>query len=512
MSQIQFQAGGPLLGDSEVYVLRDADSQAAAHLQRMEYITFIEPRQHGKTSLINHLITKFTPRGFSFAVRDLMAAKASSASVDSWYKSLGAWLLRQIDFITPQNRPKEPVDSASWESFLAEIAEAAKSENRNLVIVLDEIGAMPISWATDFFSVIRSIYTSRQNLPFWQHLTFIISGAFNPKELIQDNSISNFNVDQRISLDDFTLNEVEKLVNYLDCDRKIAEILSSRIYYWTCGQPYLTQRLCKTLLENKNSIEVGDSTKFVDKAVDLLFKEDIHHLARVKDLASDIDLLSYTRQLTRPPRSRFSASLNDKQFKLAHIIGIIKSDQFGKCEIRNRVYERALRELETSNAYPSKLKSEKGEGAMTELSPEMQSKAMLFLFEIGRWAATELKERWSLARKRKNNEKKSIEVDLSNTDNDGQEQVILLLNKIVTEKGVSQAEQVLKLIERKRNLISEWEENKVDNEEEFGRQTITRAALRLRQEELNQKIMSTMLKIVDDLETLDLQVAKKRID
>ena len=342
MSHFPFQAGGPLLADSPVYVPREADEKAAAHLRRMEYITLVEPRQHGKISLINQLIGQFSSRGYVFATRDLMAAKSSATSPTDWYASLGKWLLRQLRFIPRDQRPEPPTDSASWEEFLADVAESAMAAGQKVVIVFDEIGAMPSKWATDFFSVIRSVYTSRQSLPFWQHLTFIIAGAFNPKELIQDDTVSNFNIDQRIPLNDFNLSQMKQLVAHLSLPDELSEAVAEQIHYWTGGQPYLSQWLCLHLAEQRGPVTVAA----VDDAVERFLHDDTHHLARIKDLIAEPDLLTYIRRITNEPRSRLSPALNEKHFRLAHIIGVIKADLDRLCKIRNRIYERALAEIE----------------------------------------------------------------------------------------------------------------------------------------------------------------------
>jgi hypothetical protein len=346
MSEVYFQAGGPLLADSPVYVLREADEKATAHLRRMEYITLVEPREHGKTSLINRLVGHFSSQGYTFACRDLMAAKSSAASPTDWYPSLGKWLLRQLRFIPRDQRPQPPTDSASWEDFLADVAEHAEAAGQNVVIALDEIGAMPSDWATDFFSVVRSVYTSRQSLPFWQHLTFIIAGAFNPKELIQDETVSNFNVDQRISLDDFDLSQVKQLVAHLGVPGDLIDAVARRVHDWTGGQPYLCQRLCLYLAESDEPITASYVDAVVDHAVERFFQEDTHHLTRIHDLAADPDLLAYAQRITTGPRSRFSAALNDRHFRLAHIIGVVKAGSDGRCQVRNRIYRRALAEIE----------------------------------------------------------------------------------------------------------------------------------------------------------------------
>jgi hypothetical protein len=51
---------------------------------------------------------------------------------------------------------------------------------------------------------------------------------------------------------------------------------------------------------------------------------------------------------------------------------------------------------------------------------------------------------------------------------------------------------------------------KVDHEEEFNRQMITRATLRIRQQELDQKIIFTLKEVETLLNKLELQVKKER--
>src|SRR5262249_11316419 len=117
MKETPFQAGGPLLAGSPVYIRRESDEIAAIHLRRMEYITLVEPREHGKTTLINQLIGQFSPEGYIFAVRDLMAAKSSIRSTAQWYTSLGKWLWRQLRYVKMEQAPVYPTDSSSWEDF-----------------------------------------------------------------------------------------------------------------------------------------------------------------------------------------------------------------------------------------------------------------------------------------------------------------------------------------------------------------------------------------------------------
>lgn len=348
MSDFTFPTAGPLMDTSPFYVRREADGTAAVHLERMEYVTLAEPRQSGKTSLINQLIARYSGKGYAFAVRDLGPARSRSASPKEWYTSLGHWILERLDFVAPGDRPAAPSDGGSWESFLVEIAKRAEANGVRLAVVLDEVGAFPAELATDFFSVIRSVYSTRQSLPFYQHLTFIIAGAFDPRSLIRDKSVSDFNVDHRIHLADFSVEQISALVSHLGLPPVVGEAAAARLQYWTDGQPYLCQWLCQYLKRHGAALKGMNIEAVVDAGVDTFFQEGNQHLSGIKGLKDQPALLGYIRQLVTEPRARFSASLNDSHFFLAHVAGVIKADSNSLCQIRNRIYERALAEVESS--------------------------------------------------------------------------------------------------------------------------------------------------------------------
>jgi hypothetical protein len=146
---------------------------------------------------------------------------------------------------------------------------------------------------------------------------------------------------------------------------------------------------------------------------------------------------------------------------------------------------------------------------MAELPPEVRAQGAAFLFDIGRWAASELKERWKLTRQ-KRAAGQATEVDLSKPQEEVEKQSEALLSDVAAERGVAEVERVLGLVERKRDLILEWRESKVDNEEEYNRQTIARSTLRIRQQELDQKIAQTMAEIETDLKELGVQVRRDK--
>jgi hypothetical protein len=241
-----FQTGGALLADSPVYVKRQSDHEALVHLRNMAYLLLIEPRQQGKTSLINHLMCHPALSDVAFAYADVTTPDRSTEA--TWYQTLCPRILRQLrGFIPHAQWPATPQNSAGWRDFLCEVATFASDAHRRMVIALDEIGAVTFPGATAFFSVLRDVYNSRQAETEFKQLTFLLSGAFHPRDLIKDDKISPFNIAQRVRLADFPLAQVCELVGKGNWSDEQAAALAERIHYWTDGQPYLTQLLCSYL-------------------------------------------------------------------------------------------------------------------------------------------------------------------------------------------------------------------------------------------------------------------------
>lgn len=273
MRSVTFKAGGALTdGHRDIYIERQADQDVLSHILMMDYLLVIEPRQQGKTSLINHLMRHPGMGDCTFVYVDVTTPNHSTES--TWYQTLCPRILKQLGPIIPNTQlPDIPHDSNEWRDFLRQIAELATHSKRRVIIELDEIGAINFPGNTEFFTVLRDIYNSRQAEPEFKQLTFLLSGAFHPRNLIKDDKISPFNIAQRVRLADFTPKQVAELVRRGGWSRVQAESLSERIHYWTDGQPYLTQLLCAYLADDATESDV-------DAGVERLRREDENHLPR----------------------------------------------------------------------------------------------------------------------------------------------------------------------------------------------------------------------------------------
>ncbi|MFX0211222.1 MAG: hypothetical protein ACFFDT_34900 [Candidatus Hodarchaeota archaeon] len=217
-------------------------------------------------------------------------------------------------------------------------------------------------------------------------------------------------------------------------------------------------------------------------------------------------------------------SLSEKGYKV-NFVGFgyppiyvsVNEDEFSKIkelvkaitpEIRFRLYHRKEYKNDNSKTEVQPHLNVGGIKGM-DLHPKVIAEASLFLFEIGRWAASELKERWQLIRQEKSQDNTKDVIDISGQQEEqSKEQIRTMLDGLVVEQGNLKVERILKLVKRKYDLITEWKEMKIDNEEEYNRQLISRATLRIRQEELNEKVFQSMREIEIDLAELGLEIQK----
>ncbi|MBN1487595.1 MAG: AAA-like domain-containing protein [Anaerolineae bacterium] len=339
MNITSFKTGGPLTDDhAAIYIERQADHDILTHLWAMNYLLVIEPRQQGKTSLINHLMDHSALNRMALVY--VYVNPQNRFSDTSWYQSLCSRILHQLRKFFPCDQwPSISTNSVSWRDFLYEVGMQATTANWRIIIALDEIGALNFEGSTEFFSVLRDVYNSRKAESEFQQLTFLLSGTFHPRDLIQDSNISPFNIAHRVRLKDFNLEQVCELVSKGPWSDKQIKALAQRIYYWTDGQPYLTQLLCSYLKPNAIPTDV-------DTVIEHMRIKDENHLPPIlKQLSSSEKLRRYVERILDGEQIRFYPQENQRQSAL-ELLGVIKEDTEGFCVIRNRIYKWVFKENE----------------------------------------------------------------------------------------------------------------------------------------------------------------------
>jgi WD40 repeat protein len=258
-----YQVGGSLANNAPNYVKRKADDDFYNGLKAGEFCYVLNSRQMGKSSLQVRTIQRLRNEGIACAAIDISEIGNRGVTPEQWYAGLLRILENNFNL-------SDVVNVRTWwrdRSFLApvqrlsEFIETVLLANipSNIVIFIDEIDSiLALDFpADDFLALIRSCYNKRANNSEFDRLTWALLGVASPTDLCRDRNSSSstpFNIGKAIELTGFDETEAQPLTaGLVELTDSPQEVLR-QVLYWTGGQPFLTQKLCKLLFENAHLI------------------------------------------------------------------------------------------------------------------------------------------------------------------------------------------------------------------------------------------------------------------
>ena len=251
-----YQVGGCLPINAPNYVKRRADEDFYEGLKAGEFCYVLNSRQMGKSSLQVRTIQRLQKDGVYCVAIDISEIGNRGVTLEQWYAgilrilennfnlseyvNIRTWW-RERDYLTPMQRLSEFIQTV----LLTKI-------NHNIVIFIDEIDSIlaldfPVD---DFFGFIRACYNKRAHNHEYNRLTFALLGVSTPQDLCQDQSSTPFNIGRGIELTGFQLDEALLLMDGLVGICHEPKVVLKEVLVWTGGQPFLTQKVCKLLIEN----------------------------------------------------------------------------------------------------------------------------------------------------------------------------------------------------------------------------------------------------------------------
>src|SRR5579871_2188786 len=238
--------GGALPVDSPYYVVRPTDQEFQKAVARRDSIVLIKgARQMGKTSLMARGLQQARENGARVVLTDFQALSARHlASVESLFLMLAEAITDQLDLnISPADVWHERRGAnTNLERLLRR--NVLESLSQQVVWGLDEVDRLfTCDFGSEVFGLFRSWHNRRSLEPEspWSQLTLVITYATEAHLFISDLNQSPFNVGTRLTMQDFTLEEVATLNARYNRPLRSPEE-TARFYMLVGGQPYLTQQ------------------------------------------------------------------------------------------------------------------------------------------------------------------------------------------------------------------------------------------------------------------------------
>jgi serine/threonine protein kinase/class 3 adenylate cyclase len=240
------QVGGAVHPDSPFYIVRSTDDEFLTAICRNDSIVLVKgARQMGKTSLMARGLQLARKKGDRVILTDFQKLNNKHLeSTEVLFRVLAESIADQLDYDlnldTSWSSRRGP--SANFERFLRR--EVLPTVDKRLVWGMDEVDRLfSCSFSSEVFGLFRSWHNERSLDPGgpWQKLTMAIAYATEAHMFITDMNQSPFNVGTRLSLEDFTLEQVTELNERYDSPLKGSTEVAA-FFKLLGGQPYLTRR------------------------------------------------------------------------------------------------------------------------------------------------------------------------------------------------------------------------------------------------------------------------------
>ncbi len=217
-----------------------------------------------------------------------------------------------------------------------------------IVVFLDEIQCIEgLPFADQLLASIRAAHNARTMDPDFSRLSFVLLGECDPVNLVEEAEQSPFNVTQAISLVDFSREELDLFATELNLEKGDANTALDRIFYWTRGQPYLTQKLARAVARRGREdgvVECIDQVAMQQLSGRAALQNEPHmshiHRAIVSDPKRVEPLLNLYGKVRKG--TKVAADLGSAQQRRLMAVGLLHIEDDGNLHSRNPLYERVF--------------------------------------------------------------------------------------------------------------------------------------------------------------------------
>lgn len=359
----RFGTQGPV-NAQEHYVVPRAE-ELTDYLQRVEdgkYVVLFAPRQTGKTTFfqtaLETLVFVFesdnainqadSRKKFAYFPIQLNFDVYKNTSVADFYDNLYqdiceeiAKLFHRRDDILPEVLSQfledtKLTDHHAMRRFFRHLERLLLPQK--FVIVIDEFDGIPPDALSDFLHTLRHIYIAGK--PRCPHSVGII-GVKSIAQLNYDRSISPFNIQDEFHLPNFTLEQVQNLIEQYteEVGQPFAPEVIESIHKQTAGQPVLVNQFSQILTEELDIPKTKpiDMIHFSEAHAQILEEDNTHLTHLLTNIQRDPRFEKLLMRIMEREDGVIFNLRSDVINELA-TYGVIARGEDGMCEIINPIY------------------------------------------------------------------------------------------------------------------------------------------------------------------------------
>jgi Tol biopolymer transport system component len=339
-----FTTGGPVQAGCGVYITRPVDDEFLRLCRAGVYSYVLTTRQMGKSSLMEHTAEVLEQEGIRSVRIDLTELGVNLTS-EQWYLGLIVKITDELKLaVECQIWWRERAHLGLTQRFSQFLRQVVLEQIANpIVISIDEIDTtLKLPFTDDFFAGLRAMYNARANDEAYRRLTFVLLGVARPSDLIKDRTRTPYNIGVKVDLQDFTFEELGPFQTALEYAYPGQGAAALRwVLDWTGGQPYLTQVVCKELVDKSNGqLGAADITQTISQ---LFFSEEAKRAPHLKTIRNRVHASPYLRGMLKIYRRVLQGqlvpdderSIEQSELKLA---GLVHGDSNGALAVRNKIY------------------------------------------------------------------------------------------------------------------------------------------------------------------------------
>ena len=319
------------------------------------YFVINRPRQFGKTTTLNELYKRLKDKyiviklDFERMSEDFISTKVFCNSfIESLSRTLGVEL-----------KKVETLNNLAY--LISDI-----TKDKEIILMIDEVDRISNNQLfVNFLGILRSLYLDREAEVYTTFKSVILVGVYDIKNLklkFKDDTDTRYNSPWNIAADfdvdmSFNSSEIASLLTEYNNDNKLSfdiEKLSSEIYKFTGGYPFLVSRICQIidediLKDNKKNWVCED----IHRAVKILITESNTLFDDlIKNLENNKDLYNYMYKiLVLNIPSIYN--IDNPVISIGHMFGYLGKDDENNVIvasriIRERIYNYLISKTETS--------------------------------------------------------------------------------------------------------------------------------------------------------------------